>query len=131
MAVEDGAALAEILSLMTSLFELPEALEVYERVRILRTGQMQEASLVNGRLWHFADGAEQQARDKAMKRAEYRMEGENPNQWSDAKASAWAYGHDAESEVRQAWNQRGPRTGGPLLPTHNASENEIMNTKAL
>ncbi|PVI02342.1 FAD/NAD(P)-binding domain-containing protein [Periconia macrospinosa] len=113
-AVEDGAALAEILSLITSPSELPDALDIYERVRILRTGQMQEASLVNGKLWHFADGAEQQARDKAMKRAESELEGENPNQWNNSEAAAWAYGYNAEYEVRRAWNERASRASGRL-----------------
>jgi salicylate hydroxylase len=106
MAVEDGAALAEILSLAGSTSQLNEALSVFERTRILRTGQMQEASLVNGKLWHFADGSEQQARDAAM---EADMCGEpieeSPNQWRDPVTTAWAYGYDAEWEVRKAWLQ--------------------------
>jgi salicylate hydroxylase len=106
MAVEDGAALAEILSLMTSTSQLAQALKVFEGVRTLRTGQMQEASLVNAKLWHFADGSEQRARDAAMKVEEGNDAGEigeNPNQWSDAVTAAWAYGYDAEKEVRRAW----------------------------
>jgi len=65
---------------------------------------MQEASLVNGKLWHFEDGVEQKARDKGMS-AE--VEGsevrESPNQWSDPVTSEWVYGYDAEAQVRRAW----------------------------
>ncbi|KAF2258075.1 2-polyprenyl-6-methoxyphenol hydroxylase [Lojkania enalia] len=104
MAVEDGAALAEVLSLITSHNQLQFALGVFERVRILRTGQMQEASLVNGKLWHFADGPEQRARDVAMKaEVEGRPVIESPNQWSDPVTQRWAYGYDAEKEVADAW----------------------------
>ncbi|KAF2643524.1 FAD/NAD(P)-binding domain-containing protein, partial [Massarina eburnea CBS 473.64] len=103
MAVEDGAALAEILSLITSPARLPDALKVFEDVRILRTGQMQEASLVNGKLWHFADGKEQHVRDSAMRKSEEAMTGENPNQWSDEVTAAWTYGYDAEKEIRKTW----------------------------
>ncbi|KAJ4293248.1 hypothetical protein N0V90_008530 [Kalmusia sp. IMI 367209] len=110
MAVEDGAALAEVLSLIESPDELHSALEVFERQRILRTGQMQEASLVNGKLWHFADGPEQRARDAAMKleMGEKRVE-DTPNQWSDSVTSGWTYGYDAEAEIRRAWRENRAR----------------------
>lgn len=104
MAVEDGAALAEILSLLDSKSQLHSALQIFERVRLLRAGQMQEASLVNGKLWHFADGPEQRARDEAMRpEVEEREFEESPNQWSDPVTAAWAYGYDAEEEVRKAF----------------------------
>ncbi|KAF2704919.1 FAD/NAD(P)-binding domain-containing protein [Pleomassaria siparia CBS 279.74] len=110
MAVEDGAALAEMLSCITSRSELSSALDVFEKVRILRTGQMQEASLVNGKLWHFGDGAEQRKRDEGMGREVERGEGGdgvNPNQWSDEVTARWVYGYDAEGEVRKAWGRSG------------------------
>ena len=107
MAVEDGAALAEILSLIDSREELRSALEVFERRRILRTAQMQEASLVNGKLWHFADGPEQQARDAAMQPG---VQGhdleENPVQWGDPVTAHWTYSYDAEAEIRKAWMEQ-------------------------
>jgi salicylate hydroxylase len=106
MAVEDGAALAEILSVVDSPSQILNALKVFERVRILRTGQMQEASLVNGKLWHFADGVEQRARDAAMKpEVEGKKIVESPNQWSDQVTATWTYGYDAETEVKRAWMQ--------------------------
>lgn len=104
MAVEDGAALAEVLSLVRSVEEIPAALRVFEKVRMRRAYGMQAASLVNGRLWHFADGEEQEARDEGM-RAEVEGRGfvESTNQWSDPTTQVWAYGYDAEREVRGAW----------------------------
>jgi salicylate hydroxylase len=106
MAVEDGAALAEVLSLIETKPQVLEALKVFERVRSLRAGQMQEASLVNGKLWHFADGPEQRARDAAM---HTEVSGEviesSPNQWSDSLTAAWTYGYDAELEARIAWSK--------------------------
>ncbi|CAI6098383.1 unnamed protein product [Clonostachys chloroleuca] len=107
MAVEDGAALAEVLSLIKSPSEIPEALHVFEKERMQRSYGMQRASLVNGKLWHFPDGPDQQARDLGM-RAE--VEGlsfvESTNQWSDPTTQLWAYGYDAEEEVRKAWESR-------------------------
>ncbi|KAF2751899.1 FAD/NAD(P)-binding domain-containing protein [Sporormia fimetaria CBS 119925] len=109
MAVEDGCALAEVLSRLTSATQLPSALKVWEEERLLRTAQMQEASLVNGRLWHFADGPAQRARDEAM-RGDVSVDGGNgvsPNQWSDGATRQWVYGYDAEWEVREAWEKQG------------------------
>lgn len=106
MAVEDGAALAVVLSKITSLDQLPFALKVFEKERIKRSGDMQNASTVNGYIWHFADGPEQQARDAAMN-AE--VSGvpfiSSANQWSDPVTQWWAYGYDAESVMEEAWNK--------------------------
>ena len=106
MAVEDAAALAEVLSLINSTSQLFPALKAFERVRILRTGQMQEASLVNGKLLHFADGPVQRARDEAMK---VEVEGgtveHSPNQWTDPETQRWVYGYDAEKAIAQAWRE--------------------------
>ena len=65
MAVEDGAALARSLSKIEDATDIPKALSIFEKVRIERAGMMQEASLLNGKLWHFADGPLQEARDAA------------------------------------------------------------------
>jgi salicylate hydroxylase len=106
MAVEDGAALGEVLSLIESTNDVVPALEVFEKVRIKRSYQMQEASLLNGKLWHFPDGPQQRARDAATK-AE--VEGKHflssANQWSDPVTQWWAYGYDAEKEMARAWKE--------------------------
>lgn len=108
MAIEDGAALAEVIDQIGTSEQLPEALDVFTRERMQRSGQMQSASLVNGKIWHFPDGPEQQKRDEAM-RAE--VEGKqfqrSANQWSDPVTQWWCYGYDAEKAVREAWQKRG------------------------
>lgn len=105
MAVEDGAALAEALSHATSPKDVPRVLGVFENVRAKRSGQMQQASLINGRIWHFADGPEQEARDLDM-RPEVLGQPfeESPNQWSDPETQKWAYGYDAVDEMARALN---------------------------
>ena len=66
---------------------------------------MQQASQVNGTLWHFADGPEQKARDEAMRpEVEGRQFIRSPNQWSDPTTQRWCFGYDAEAEVRRAWS---------------------------
>jgi salicylate hydroxylase len=106
MAVEDGAALAESLSHISSRDQLLQALKIFETERIERSSQMQEASLLNGKLWHFADGPEQRARDEGMR---LEVEGKHflssSNQWGDPVTQNWAYGYDAEEAIVKAWRR--------------------------
>jgi salicylate hydroxylase len=104
MAVEDGAALGEILCHVDSREELPAAIKVFEKIRMERSYHMQEASLLNGKLLHFPDGPLQQARDKGMRpEVEGKPFIESPNQWSDPATQHWSYGYDAEDVAREAW----------------------------
>ena len=103
MAVEDAASLAEATSMVGSKSELQMALNVFQTVRVKRANQMQEASLINGKLWHFADGPEQEARDRAMRpEVEGRTFDESPNQWSDPVTQDWCYNYDAEEAMTLA-----------------------------
>ncbi|KAH8886263.1 FAD/NAD(P)-binding domain-containing protein [Thozetella sp. PMI_491] len=106
MAMEDGAALAYVLSQISSLSELPFAMRTFEQERIKRSGAMQEASMVNGLIWHFPDGPEQAARDAAMRaEVEGRPFTRSANQWSDPVTQAWAYGYDAEDAMQAEWEK--------------------------
>ncbi|KAJ4310728.1 hypothetical protein N0V94_008302 [Neodidymelliopsis sp. IMI 364377] len=106
MAVEDGAALAVVLSKITSLDQVPFALKVFEKERMKRSGDMQNASTVNGYIWHFPDGLEQVARDSAMAAEVLGLPfSSSANQWSDPVTQWWAYGYDAESAIEAAWNK--------------------------
>ncbi|KAJ6000802.1 hypothetical protein N7481_001211 [Penicillium waksmanii] len=108
MAVEDGVALACSLTKIDSKADIPQALNIFEQVRIDRTSKMQEASLLNGKLWHFPDGPLQRARDAAMQ-PEIRGEpfSHSPNQWSDPATKMWTYQYDAEAEIERAWGRSG------------------------
>lgn len=106
MAIEDGVGLSRALSKMTSPDQLPECLEIFQRVRCSRANQMQEASLLNGHLWHFPDGPLQQARDAAMAPE---VKGipfvSSPNQWSDPATQMWCYGYDTEMKIDESWEE--------------------------
>jgi len=105
MAVEDAAALAAVLSLIETSEQIPSALKLFETQRMKRSGQMQNASLLNGKLWHFADGPEQIMRDESMKpEVEGKSFSWSANQWSDPVTQWWAYGYDAEKEIENSWN---------------------------
>lgn len=104
MAVEDGLALARSLSKITRDTQISKALGIFEKVRIDRASKMQEASLLNGKLWHFADGPAQRSRDVAMQpETQDEPFSHSPNQWSDPATQMWAYAYDAESEIDRAW----------------------------
>ena len=116
MAVEDAAALAEAISTIKSESELPTALKVFQTVRVKRANQMQEASLINGKLWHFADGPEQEARDVAMRpEVEGRPFDQSPNQWSDPVTQTWSYEYDAEEAMAKAMKSALAQVGHPTL----------------
>ncbi len=105
MAVEDAAALAETLALVSNKSQIRHAVDIYETERMKRAYGMQSASLVNGKLWHFADGGEQEARDKGMlAEVQGTYYSESTNQWSDPVTQNWAYGYDAERAIKEAWN---------------------------
>ena len=100
MAVEDGAALAEVLSEITALKDMRSALQCFEKERIQRSSDMQNASMVNGIIWHFPDGPEQEARDASMAaEVSGKPFTSSANQWSDPVTQCWAYGYDAESHL--------------------------------
>ncbi|KAF2496526.1 FAD/NAD(P)-binding domain-containing protein [Lophium mytilinum] len=106
MAVEDSAALAVVLNCISTLEELPFAMRAFEKERIKRSSDMQNASTVNGLIWHFADGPEQRARDASMAAEVVGSPfTKSANQWSDPVTQWWAYGHDAEKRMEEAWNE--------------------------
>jgi salicylate hydroxylase len=108
MAVEDALALSRALKKITQPTHLPAALHIFEKVRMDRASKMQEASLLNGKLWHFPDGPVQRARDAAMRAEVLGMPfSHSPNQWSDPATQMWAYGYDAEREVETTWGEVG------------------------
>ena len=85
-AIEDGAALAACLAKFGGL-GIPEALRVYESLRLPRASRVQALSRDNKMRFHLPDGPEQQARDTEM--------ADGSTDWS-FKAVAWIYAHDAD-----------------------------------
>lgn len=104
IAVEDSLALARSLAKIESKTQIPKALSLFEKVRIQRASGMQEASLLNGKLWHFPDGPLQRARDAAMLPEVNDLPfSHSPNQWSDPATQMWCFGYDAEGEIEREW----------------------------
>jgi len=82
-SIEDGAALASLLSAMPD--DVPAALRRYEEIRKPRATRLQEASANNRTRFHLQDGPDQQKRDEALA---------NSGDRSIANIG-WLYAHDA------------------------------------
>jgi len=82
-AIEDGATLASCLQTGQ---DIPEALRLYEELRLPRASKIQGLSAQNKIRFHLPDGPEQEERDAMM--------ASGSTDWS-LRAVAWIYGHDA------------------------------------
>lgn len=92
--MEDGVAIARCLRKVSTKNKIYLALSIFEKVRIRRASQMQEASLLNSKIWHFPDGPIQRARDQAMRpEIEDLPFSHSPNQWSNPATQMWCYGY--------------------------------------
>lgn len=96
-AMEDAASLGRCLARATGTEDLPTLTAAYEKIRMERAYAVQARSALNGRIWHYPDGADQEARDAGMAdtltKKHYLR---STNQWSDPGTQVWLYGHDAE-----------------------------------
>ena len=82
-ALEDGAALTACLAEEP---DVPEALRLYEAVRLPRASRIQALSTLNKTRFHLPDGPEQRERDELMAGGATDF---------SIKAVEWIYGHDA------------------------------------
>ena len=91
-AMEDGVALAAVLSNLGSPATVPEALRAYESVRRPRVRRVQRMASDNKTRLHLPDGPAQQARDAELASGS-----------TDIFFSAWEwlYRHDPEAELSQ------------------------------
>ena len=82
-ALEDGAALTACLARVP---DVPEALRLYEALRLPRASRIQALSKLNKTRFHLPDGPEQRERDELMASGSTDF---------SIKAVEWIYGHDA------------------------------------
>ena len=100
-AVEDAAALGILLSAVSSRYEIPKALQAYEKSRKHRAETVQQSGSENRIILHLPDGPEQIARDKQFRAA---ANGSNPDKWVDLETQKVLWGWDAEKAASDAWN---------------------------
>ena len=111
MSIEDGACLAECLSRVKELVDVPHYLAVFERLRKQRCEKIQAGSRANGIVWHMPDGPDQKGRDCALQAHEqatnnngtlHESSAKNPNPWSDEDFQPWLFGYDVFEEANTA-----------------------------
>ena len=103
-SMEDGAFLGRVLAaVVQGKLSVEDAVNVYEKTRMPKAFYKQQVSFLNGAIWHVADGALQQARDKAMS-AELRGESflRSPNLYGDPLTTQLIYNYDAEADADHA-----------------------------
>ena len=104
-AIEDGATLTACLT-RSGEPDIPEALLLYETLRLPRASRIQAMSATNKTRFHLPDGPAQEERDAQM--------ATGSTDWS-IEAVAWIYGHDAgvlTPSIRSAPDPTRPTTVG-------------------
>ena len=87
-AIEDAETLAACLA-DAAPASVPAALQRYQHIRLPRTSEVQHMSRGRELRNHLPDGQEQRERDAELARGD------------PLRQSAWLYGHDSESAIRQ------------------------------
>lgn len=67
MAIEDAAVIGNMFSFFSDKRQITPMLRAYESLRHARASATQHSSRMNQKIFHYPDGPEQQARDKAMR----------------------------------------------------------------
>jgi salicylate hydroxylase len=120
MSIEDGPALAECLSRVREIKDIPKYLGIFEELRKPRCERMQLCSRLNGQMWHLPDGPQQEERDRGFARDDFaeagsessqqQQQGENVNPWSDRNFQPWLFGYDVVKEARKLLDERDGQT---------------------
>ena len=103
-AMEDGAFLAKTIGeAAKGSMTIAEAVELYEKERMPKACMKQQVSFINGAIWMFPDGPEQEARDASMA-PELRGEQliRSPNLYGDPATVLEVYGYDVEAHAESA-----------------------------
>lgn len=95
MAIEDGAVLAEVLSLLPDVRPetISRALKAYEIMRKGRTTALVDMAAYSGRQLHLGEGKAREERDRQFR--EHREKGGAiPDKWVSPDVQQMIYGHD-------------------------------------
>ena len=103
MAIEDGAVLGKLLEKLKSKSQIPELVEIYERIRKPRTTAVIKGSMDMCDIFNLPDGERQQERDRLM--ASPNPSKGNPNRWADPTFQKFLFDYDARKEVDRAWEE--------------------------
>ena len=116
MAVEDAAALGNLLSRISHISQLGPLLKAYQDLRLPRTSTVQEEARAVQRAFHLPDGPEQRERDERLKSSTLKHSNttlelrrqqdgkQNPGMKVDDDA---LLSYDADYEVDKWWASHG------------------------
>ena len=113
MAIEDGAVVAEVLSLVpasaagsaaATADALHRCLMVYERLRKRRTTTLVDLAAFSGRALHLGEGKTKEERDRQF--AEHKdKKGAIPDKWASPDVQAMIYSHDCVQHARENFDE--------------------------
>ncbi|KAG9082634.1 hypothetical protein FS749_003946 [Ceratobasidium sp. UAMH 11750] len=112
MAIEDGCVLGNLFSRLTSPDEIPYFLRAYETLRLARTANTQAQSRLNQKIFHYADGPEQEERDASMRAAMAGKTEGSANQWADKEKNKVQFSYDADAAAEEWWREVGSKEQG-------------------
>jgi len=112
LGIEDGAAIAALISEASGPTDVSEVARVYEEVRMPRVRTMLEIVRWNVKTFSLFDGEQQEKRDKMLmlSREERTKQGLDKDsiQWGAAERYRWQEEYDAVKEARDAWRRAHP-----------------------
>jgi salicylate hydroxylase len=101
--MEDGAVLGAVLGAVQSKTQLPEALQLYQRLRKKRGEAIVRETFAQRHDFHMLDGLEQQRRDELMlSQLGKEISCKFPSRWQCPEVQPWLYGYDAFAEAASA-----------------------------
>ncbi|KAG9119875.1 hypothetical protein FRC07_004886 [Ceratobasidium sp. 392] len=109
MAIEDGCVLGNLFSRVNSTEDVPYFLRAYEALRLARTANTQAQSRLNQKIFHYADGPEQEERDASMRAAMAGKTEGSANQWADKGKNKIQFSYDADAAAEEWWREVGSK----------------------
>ncbi|KXJ85635.1 hypothetical protein Micbo1qcDRAFT_221762 [Microdochium bolleyi] len=106
-AIEDGAVLGSLLGKMESRDQLPQALDMYQRLRKARGEAIVRETFKQREAFHMPDGPAQEARDQLfLSQLGKEITGRFPSRWTCPTIQPWLYGYDVCAEVEAAMRKK-------------------------
>ncbi|KAI0479017.1 FAD/NAD(P)-binding domain-containing protein [Xylariaceae sp. FL0804] len=109
MAIEDGAALAEVVAAVpgggADRAALARALAVYERLRKAHTAHLVDVAAFSGRSLHLGEGAAREERDRQFEAARRQGGTPVPDKWASPEVQHLVYSYDCVQEARDKFDE--------------------------
>lgn len=111
MSIEDGAVIAEVLSLApdTNPQTLARCLKVYELSRKEWCSNLVQMAYLSGRTLHLGEGKAKEERDQMFK--EHKIGGAVPDKWASPDVQKMIYSNDAVENVSSQFKELYAQTG--------------------